>query len=119
MEQKIFNEVDIKNFKKNYDWVEAFKYGSNPTKVAESLASTDSFSIENVKNVICFSEGENDGADWICVVELDDGRFASLSAWCDYTGWGCREGGRSNVGTSLQEILQFGLDDEQRNRLGI
>ena len=27
------------------------------------------------------------------VLKLKDGRFAYLTGWCDYTGWGCQDGG--------------------------
>lgn len=26
------------------------------------------------------------------LLELQNGRFAYLSGWCDYTGWGCQDG---------------------------
>ncbi len=44
-------------------------------------------SLNNVTDVIAAVSGENDGPDWLCVVKLDDGRFATMRAGCDYTGW--------------------------------
>ncbi len=37
----------------------------------------------------------NDGAtEWSggFLFSLNDGRFAYLTGWCDYTGWGCQDG---------------------------
>lgn len=34
------------------------------------------------------AEGDNEGPDWLAVLEFADGRFALMTAGCDYTGWG-------------------------------
>lgn len=60
--------------KSNYDWQEAFEYAENFTR-------------EDVAEVIHQHNGENDEEPWVAVFRLKDGRFAGLSAWCDYTGW--------------------------------
>lgn len=58
----------------NRDWREAFVYAKD-------------FKREDVKRVLLMSNGDNDGPDWIGLFELNDGRYAGLSAGCDYTGW--------------------------------
>jgi hypothetical protein len=37
---------------------------------------------------------EDGGTDWSggFLMQLRDGRFAYLTGWCDYTGWGCQDG---------------------------
>jgi hypothetical protein len=70
-----------------YDWEEAFKY-AGPTAVIGQDIGLSSFSRDDVKRVIALREGENDEESWLGLFELNDGRFAFLSAWCDYTGWG-------------------------------
>ena len=72
----------------DYGWEEAFEYAESPSP-CEPLTEIDTsgFSRENVMRVISAQEGQNDGEDWKCVVELWDGRFARLEAGCDYTGW--------------------------------
>ncbi len=82
----------------NYDWEEAFKYASpriceaghvhGPTAIILSTVATNEFTREDVDRIIAMKEGENDGDSWVGVFALKDGRFASLRAWCDYTGWG-------------------------------
>ncbi len=39
---------------------------------------------------------ENSPTDWSggFLMLLKDGRFAYLTGWCDYTGWGCQDGAR-------------------------
>lgn len=47
----------------------------------------------DVKHLHACIPGHNDENDWFWVVELKDGRFGLLQAWCDNTGWGCQSGG--------------------------
>lgn len=37
---------------------------------------------------------EDGATDWCggFLVRLRDGRFAYITGWCDYTGWGCQDG---------------------------
>lgn len=74
-----------------YDWEEAFKVASRDgiqEAVPDSGVSTSRVVIELVKCVFASDEGENDESDWVVYGELHDGRFFSLRAGCDYTGWG-------------------------------
>ena len=50
--------------------------------------SVEAFTTEDVAEMLHSSEGENDGQDWVAIMRLNDGRFAALTAGCDYTGWG-------------------------------
>jgi len=58
----------------HYDWKECLKYAS--------------FSINDVETIVAYDNGENDMSNWVAVFQLKNGRFAFLSAGCDYTGWG-------------------------------
>lgn len=80
------------------DWEEAFKYATphlceaghdhSPTATIVSSVSTQGYTRDDVINIIAIREGENDGANWLGVFYLKDGRYAVLRAGCDYTGWG-------------------------------
>jgi hypothetical protein len=74
------------------DWVEAFAVMARDKSihpvVGDDYVSLKPWRIEDVVEVYYSSEGEGDGDDWLLVGSLKDGRFFSLSAWCDYTGWG-------------------------------
>lgn len=80
-----------------------------------------------VTRVIAADEGENDGADWIAVVELDgtgwsEGRkrFCVMRAGCDYTGWDCQAGGKAEFYDTEEECLSLlTLTAEERTRLEI
>lgn len=99
-----------------YDWEEAFKY-ADPERCIGSKVSEAPFTREDVEEVIALSEGENDEADWLGLFLLKDGRYAFLTAWCDYTGWDCQAGGAAWVSHSLEHLLQMGVPRDARKRL--
>lgn len=41
-----------------------------------------------------YRHSEEGATDWSggFLMRLKDGRFAYLTGWCDYTGWGCQDG---------------------------
>lgn len=49
-----------------------------------------------IKKLLATLEGENDGANWHWLVELENGKIAHLSGWCDYTGWDCQSAAGNN-----------------------
>lgn len=57
-----------------YDWPSVITYAQ--------------FGTADIGKILALSEGENDTRDWILVVELKDGKFAAVTAGCDYSGWG-------------------------------
>lgn len=70
-----------------YDWREVFSFCSSPDPIPGYQGSHAGFSMFDVQDVIASSEGENDGSNWLAAVKLKDGRFAFVSAGCDYTGF--------------------------------
>jgi hypothetical protein len=87
-----------------YDWERAFEYAGTEERDEDSEAwgrygcpnidavigdnvSMDEFVREDVVEIYGIEEGENDGPSWIVYGRLKDGRFFSLTAGCDYTGW--------------------------------
>lgn len=83
-----------------YDWQEAMKYAK--------------FSFPDILEVIFAKEGFNDGDPWRLVVKLRDGRYGWLDAWCDYSGWGCQEGGESDICLTKEEALEK-IDFKEEN----
>ena len=84
---------EIPSILDDYNWEESFKYASSPTLAVpptheDYQKPQPGFTRKDIKHVISMAYGENDGDDWILVVQLWDGRFAFLEAGCDYTGWG-------------------------------
>lgn len=73
--------------------------------------------MDDIETVIGYDDGENDGAEWIGFFKLKDGRFAFVSAGCDYTGWGCQEGGHSFVGPDEETMMRLALGDLDRDRI--
>lgn len=113
--------MTLEAFQSDYDWGEAFACAMRDsiTTVAESTASPMAFERGDVAEVIASADGENDESSWIGVFRLTDGRFAFVEAGCDFTGWGCQDGGRAVVGSTLAEVTRFGCGDEDRERLGL
>jgi hypothetical protein len=114
----------------NSDWHEAFAYAANETRAGGGSGNTPQptqgysgslapFDREDVTEIIALSEGEKDGRPWLGVFRLKDGRFASLIARCDHTGWDCKASGDSWVGSDLGAIILWGLTDEARIRLNL
>ena len=101
----ITNPEEVAEILKDYDWQEAHAYAS--------------WNTEDVDHIIAMSEGENDGANWLMVVKLKNGKFGFLSAGCDYTGWDCRAGGNSDERNSLPELIRMGMGADDRDRLEI
>lgn len=89
----------------DYDWEEAFEYAE--------------FDREDVAEIIYLIEGENDGDEWCGVFKLNNGKYGTLHAGCDYTGWDCQAGGDSYVADDLRTAILGGLDEYDRKRLGI
>lgn len=101
----------IEEFRENYDWQNAFQNYSWNDRENNSLTF--------VKRVVCADEGCNDGPSWICVAELDDGRYVIVDAGCDYTGWDCQSwGGIVDYFDSEAEALS-NLTPEQAERLEV
>lgn len=114
-------ELTRAQFLESYDWNYIFREFMNPTAIirAPKYLSTEAFQISDVRKVIGLVEGEGDGPDWVGVFELADGRFATITAGCDYTGWDCQSGGVVRVASILKKAIRFGLSDEERRRLGM
>lgn len=73
----------------SFDWKEAMKYAQG-------------WDFGSIERVIFQRDGDNDGPSWCLLVELRSGGYGILSASCDYTGWGCQEGGESAILESLE-----------------
>lgn len=113
-----------------YDWEHAFQCCGAPegkarryndpnvsAAIDKAHVSDAPFQRADVAEVIAAVDGENDGPNWIGVFRLNDGRFAFLSAGCDYTGWDCQSGGHAIVDDDLDHLIQFGLGEDDRVRL--
>lgn len=104
----------------DYNWQHIFESGegyTRPTHVRSKVAADIAYARTDIKKVIALVDGENDGAQWLGVFEMNDGLFLVVRAGCDYTGWGCQEGGNSDVADLLVDAIAFGLTDGERDRL--
>lgn len=84
-----------------------------------SSVSLSTFQRADIVEIKALSEGENDGPDWLIVGRLNDGRWFKIAAGCDYTGWDCQSGGYTNVAESLDDLITYGIEAYERERLGL
>ncbi len=112
--------MNIEMFREDADWQAAFEVAARDGMrgVLGYTGSVVVFALADVAEVLASSDGENDGASWIAALRLNDGRFALLSAWCDYTGWGCRDGGDAQIAASMEDLVRLAMGVEERARLG-
>ena len=91
--------LDLEALKKGmgYDWPSVFS----------EAATRDNVHIDpkDITKVIASIDGDNESPPWEAVVELKDGRVAWVSAWCDYSGWGCQAGGSIIFADSLEKLF--------------
>lgn len=71
-----------------------------------------------LSRVMASADGENDEANWLAIFKLADGRYAFLSAGCDYTGWDCSASGSLQYAETLAELCRMCLGEDDRQRLG-
>lgn len=117
-------EISLEDLKHDYDWAQVFadenagNVSKDTTEVPPgSYVSTEPASREDVAEIIAAVNGENDGDDWLGVFLLKDGRYLIASGGCDYTGWDCRGGNCLLVAESYNDVLQFGLSEQEKERL--
>lgn len=112
----MFKELD------DYNWAEVFGEGSSMSKISpnrpphDDKTSTDTFSREDVALISGMVEGDNDGPPWVIYGQLKDGRWFVARGSCDYTGWDCQAGNSGDVASSLDDIIRFGLEPDERDR---
>lgn len=70
------------------------------------------FTVEDVSKVLAVYEGENNGDDWRWVLRLNDGRFAFLQGWCDYTGWDSLSDAISQFADTPESAAHFALEED-------
>jgi hypothetical protein len=100
-----------------YDWEEAFAASEIKPTITAKAASLEGVTRENVKRIVAMVLGENDGPNWTGVFEMNDGRFISVCAGCDYTGWDCYGEGEIFVAYTQDDIIRYGLSNDERERL--
>lgn len=112
--------METKDLNEDGDWFEALACAKRDGArgVLGYAGPVAMFEPGDVAEVLAASEGENDETSWIAAFRLRDGRFAFLSAWCDYTGWGCRDGGDVQFAATLDDLIRLAMTNEERERLG-
>jgi hypothetical protein len=111
--------IELSILQTDNDWESVFVYADKPEIVPGANCEAISFTRDDVSEIVALSNGERDGENWLIVVRIKDGRVGFVSAGCDYTGWGCQEWGVSKVADTLEQMVGFGLGEDDRARLGL
>lgn len=82
--------MNVAELRDDWNWKAAFECAMRDSIVGALgyIGSLAPFGVEDVAEVVASAEGSNDEESWVGAFRLNDGRFALVSAWCDYTGWG-------------------------------
>ncbi len=110
--------MNVAEMREDYDWQQALDVATGPRGVDGYAGSLAWNGWDDVAEVVAADPGENDGPNWIAALRLTDGRFAWLSAGCDYTGWDCQAGGSLEIAASLEDLIRLAMGTEDRRRLG-
>lgn len=101
-----------------YDLCGALEHNTVTLTPCETFSgeSGDTLTPSMVKTVLDVVLGENDGADWLWLVRLEDGRMAFVWGGCDYTGWDCVSSCAAYVGSNKKMLRKWAMTAEQRER---
>jgi hypothetical protein len=120
------HDITLDQLLTDYDWAQVFadeNAGNVDKTTREALpgsgVSTAPASRPDVARIVAAVNGENDGAEWLGLFELKDGRYLVAQGGCDYTGWDCQASNAMTVASTLDEALVYGLSDEEARRLGL
>lgn len=109
--------ITLAEMRDDYDWQEAFGFAGKISVVLGETVGADGFGLDDIDAVLAADAGANDEARWVAIFRLRDGRFAYLTAGCDYTGWDCQSWGQAFVAGSLEKLWQLGVDQDEKPRL--
>lgn len=117
-------DIGLADLRSDYDWREVFGQGGggNCHQKADACPPGSAVditppNIEDVVGVVAASNGENDGAEWVGLFEMRDGRYVVASGGCDFTGWDCQANNSIEVAASAADAVCVGLSKEQIVRL--
>ena len=111
-------KTTLEQIRESYDWEEVFNFVGHPSNPITRQVSEVAYTRNDIEEVIASREGYNDGDSWLGVFKMKDGKYLFAWGWCDYTGWGCRDGGGGEVTDTLEELVAC-IPDEHRKDLGL
>jgi len=117
----------------SYDIRELLRLAQENTCWAEPLMGPAIPVMEHeITERLYFVRGRPDEKDWVAIVKLqrhqavqnENGKwlpyeetlYAVLQGGCDYSGWDCQAGGRVRVGHFLDDVINYGMSEEERKQ---
>jgi len=122
--------MNLTDLPKNEDWDNwdvvlsgtEYSYYEGATAVGIFGAAVGDITAERITRVDLWYATSPEGyasIDFVCLVELTDGTWATCVAWADTTGWDCRSGIAWKVAATRDEAIRLGLDKASRAQLGV
>lgn len=111
---KIKTELSLEQFVENYSYLLAGGYATDYAETGE--ASPEPLAFESLE---AFSAWYGDYAeeDVYALLRMKDGRYATLTASCDTTGYDCKGYVSWHYYATLEEAVNFGLTEGARDAL--
>ena len=98
-------DATLDDMRRCEDWSSAFLFGGSgdkeetrwlhsetapPVAVGGARVSNSPFGLDDVEVILASAVRDGDYGEWedVALGRLQDGRFFSLSSWCDTSGWG-------------------------------
>lgn len=109
------NELGLRDFKYPLAYYTEENYRNIPTVDLNRQDNDNSCKNfpHNISKVIAKRPGENDGAAWILVGQLENNSFFYFHAWCDYTGFDCKGGITLHICDDYDLLINNALSDKE------
>ena len=100
-----------------FDWQEILGKSRNASGV---IADGVEVTLGMIYKVHAMCATGTDNTDYVALVELQSGDWATVHAGCDFTGWGCQGDYIDwRIFISKDEAIKVGLTNESRHWLGL
>jgi hypothetical protein len=70
---------------------------------------------DTTRKVLFAQAGCNDGDPWVLLIERTDGDYVYMNAWCDYTGFGCKQDTIVGRAATFADMWNLRMDTQGRS----
>lgn len=70
--------------------------------------------VSQIDTILAQVPGEADGLDWHWLARMKNGKYVYITGSCDYTGWDCQSWMKHWYGSSVEKVLRFVEDGNEK-----